>query len=375
MSASLGLLDRSVLLDVAEHHFGHGWFPLPSRRGKKPALDTYTEWARLAKSGERAPWEDILLTFHGPGVAGVGHLILAGFCVVDVDGRPGEAILARGPLPECPEVVTRHGRHLYFAVAKSLPSFRRLGPRIHLLGPGHFVELPPSPGKEWVRHVHGDLPRLPKHLRLLVQQPAASPTAGPGADTDAELAAWRGLLGALRGSGPWRARCPLHDDDRDSFSVFRGRADGRLLGRCHAGCGFWTLKTLHHRLAGRLTAQYPKAHAAITALGDSIDTPTRDALRFVVRQAEVRGLNLADPEGVGVTYRGFALATGVETVTADNKLSNRGRSVLRLLGRLRALGVTITIGRMYSPEHPQGVATAVHLPAAWVMTPGERRGM
>lgn len=35
----------------------------------------------------------------------------------------------------------------------------------------------------------------------------------------------------------WQARCPAHDDDRPSLSVKAGD-DGKVLFRCHAGCGF-----------------------------------------------------------------------------------------------------------------------------------------
>lgn len=35
----------------------------------------------------------------------------------------------------------------------------------------------------------------------------------------------------------WQARCPAHDDDRPSLSVHAGD-DGRVLLKCHAGCGF-----------------------------------------------------------------------------------------------------------------------------------------
>ena len=37
------------------------------------------------------------------------------------------------------------------------------------------------------------------------------------------------------GSGHWDARCPAHDDHRQSLSVTEGD-DGRVLLRCHAGC-------------------------------------------------------------------------------------------------------------------------------------------
>jgi len=40
----------------------------------------------------------------------------------------------------------------------------------------------------------------------------------------------------VRGSGPWTARCPAHDDRNASLSV--GEGDEGLLVKCHAGCTF-----------------------------------------------------------------------------------------------------------------------------------------
>ena len=43
------------------------------------------------------------------------------------------------------------------------------------------------------------------------------------------------LNGVKGGSGQWSARCPAHDDKRQSLSISQGK-DGRVLLRCHAGC-------------------------------------------------------------------------------------------------------------------------------------------
>jgi len=363
------LLNRSLLIDVAAHHWQYGWFPVPGTVGKKPALDEWAGWAELARRGHRPDWPEVERCFYGERVVGIGHLVLAGFCAVDVDGPTGEAVLSAGEVPAGPEVATVNGRHLYFVGAESLPSLVGLGPKIELLGPGHYVELPPTNGKEWVRHFEGVLPRLPRHLREIVwdQKRVRSPSAPPPvtADRAAELAAWRELLGELHGSGPWRGPCPLHSDDRFSFSVFAGQNDGRLLGRCFAGCGFWTLRQLRRRLGYRLVTQYSRAHEAITALGSSIDAPARDALRWILRQAETYALDLGDPEGIGASYRQLARATGVSQVNAEGKLSN-GRAVVRLLNRLRALGVHVIPGQQYTPDGAGGRATRLVLPAAWL---------
>lgn len=363
------LLDRKMLIDFAAHHWKHGWFPVPGAAGKKPALEEWAGWARRARRGDRPDWPEVERAFLGERVVGIGHLILAGWCGVDVDGPAGEALLSAGDVPEGPEVATLHGRHLYFSGARSLPSFVKLGPKIELLGPGHYVELPPTSGKKWVRHVGDTTPRLPRHLREIVRDQKASRSSstphGLRADREAELAAWRELLGELHGSGPWRGPCLLHPDDCHSFSVFPGQDDGRLIGKCHAGCGVWTLRRLRHRLSERRIAQYTRAHVSITALGDSIDASTRDALRWLVRQAETYALDLADPEGIGASYRQLARATGVSHVDEDGGLSN-GRAVVWLLDRLRALGVYVIPGKEYTPDGAGGRATRLVLPAAWI---------
>jgi hypothetical protein len=147
--------------------------------------------------------------------------------------------------------------------------------------------------------------------------------------------------------------------------VFPGQDDGRLIGKCHAGCGVWTLRRLRHRLAKRRIAQYTRAHESITALGDSIDHEVREALRWVVGQAERWALDLADREGIGASYRQLARATGVSHVSEDGRLSN-GRAVVRLLDRLRALGVYVIPGQEYTPDGGGGKATRLVLPAAWI---------
>src|SRR5262245_37350274 len=48
----------------------------------------------------------------------------------------------------------------------------------------------------------------------------------------------RATIKAVRADGHQRdCRCPGHDDRRESLSVGLG-ADGRVLLKCHAGCGF-----------------------------------------------------------------------------------------------------------------------------------------
>lgn len=43
------------------------------------------------------------------------------------------------------------------------------------------------------------------------------------------------LQGVKGGGGQWSARCPAHDDKRQSLSISQGK-DGQVLLKCHAGC-------------------------------------------------------------------------------------------------------------------------------------------
>lgn len=44
------------------------------------------------------------------------------------------------------------------------------------------------------------------------------------------------LKNVVRNGDSWTARCPAHDDQRNSLSIHH--RDGRWLLKCHAGCGF-----------------------------------------------------------------------------------------------------------------------------------------
>jgi hypothetical protein len=100
----------------------------------------------------------------------------------------------------------------------------------------------------------------------------------------------------------------------------------------------------------------------------------RDALRWLIAQAEDHNLSLADPQGIGASYRQLAAATGLEQVGDDRRLSNRGRSVMRLLEALRALGVAVTVGQQWTPDGGKGAPTRLRLPAAWLAASGSIRG-
>jgi hypothetical protein len=97
-----------------------------------------------------------------------GHLL-----VMDVDDRNGgeEALGALPSLPETAMVKTNGGEHYYFRTDKALPSTVRPD-GIELKGAGSYVVVPPSPGKEWLRHAH-DCPiaEAPEWLTATTAEP------------------------------------------------------------------------------------------------------------------------------------------------------------------------------------------------------------
>ena len=157
---SVSFLDPELLMTAAFSYYRLGLFPVPGRAGKRPAVHKWSGWARKARSGERPPWQDVERSFGQSEASAVGHLLLAGSCVLDVDGNVGEKALAGKEMPQTPCVLTTRGRHLYFAGPEDLPSYVSLAPELDMLGPGHYAELPPSAGKEWLRHLDGTLALL-----------------------------------------------------------------------------------------------------------------------------------------------------------------------------------------------------------------------
>lgn len=61
--------------------------------------------------------------------------------------------------------------------------------------------------------------------------------------TSLDVASVWAALG-FQGSPSRSCRCPVHKDDKASFSVYRAARDGRWLWKCHAGCGHGDLADL-----------------------------------------------------------------------------------------------------------------------------------
>jgi putative DNA primase/helicase len=65
-------------------------------------------------------------------------------------------------------------------------------------------------------------------------------------------------LGGRKAGGGWAARCPAHDDRTPSLSI-RDTDDGKVLVRCHAGCGQEQVISIL-RSRGLWTSNGPRSH-------------------------------------------------------------------------------------------------------------------
>jgi putative DNA primase/helicase len=65
-------------------------------------------------------------------------------------------------------------------------------------------------------------------------------------------------LGGRKGGGGWTACCPAHDDHTPSLSI-RDAGDGKVLVRCHAGCGQEQVNSIL-RSRGLWTSNDPRPH-------------------------------------------------------------------------------------------------------------------
>ncbi len=64
----------------------------------------------------------------------------------------------------------------------------------------------------------------------------------------------RNLRHVKQGSCGWSARCPAHDDNRNSLSIGQGK-DGRVLLHCHAGCD---VRAIVEAMGLRMADLFPK---------------------------------------------------------------------------------------------------------------------
>ncbi len=98
------------------------------------------------------------------------------------------------------------------------------------------------------------------------------------------------LCGVRKNSSGWSARCPAHDDNRNSLSISEGN-DGKILFKCHAGCSYQGILatfslTTGANGAGRIVAIY------------NYSDESGELLYQVVRY-EPKGFRQRRPDGAG----------------------------------------------------------------------------
>lgn len=393
---------RDVLLWAAAEYHGRGWRPFPVKLevdddGKKlPTFPRQFSWAALRDAP--LTWEETVSLFESFEEAdGVAITLEPGHVVIDTDSAAAAEVVEGIKLPEGPRARTRRGCHYHFrAPAGFATGSHKPGDGLEFLA-AQVVFCPPTPGYHWEALPSGELPELPTVLAALLRmaanagrldapQRAASPRADKAAEgapagiTADELAPWREALGELKRDGPsrWRALCPLHVEQQASFSVFRVKRTGRLVGHCF-GC-HWSgsLRQLRRALRHGDTTLYRQAAEAVLSLGEQIDDETRRVLLLMVSEMQKRGLHPGEP--FGWSYREIARQTGCEPL--DDSRDKRGRpttilrwhgkAVKRLLAKMAAIpGLEVHIGRPRL-QGKKGRRTEFRLPAAWFARPASQ---
>ena len=105
-------------------------------------------------------------------------------------------------------------------------------------------------------------------------------------------------LGGHRAGRDWMAQCPAHDDREPSLAIREGR-DGKVLLKCHAGCGQWeVVGALKERgitlpwdfdaaLAPAADELNPTNAAALAQVGEAIEAEESDAIEFGRSEADI----------------------------------------------------------------------------------------
>ncbi len=211
---------------------GLGWPVFPCVPGGKEPMtahgckDATTDRHQLAAWWDRWPRANVAVA--------TGALV-----VVDVDGRAGDAALARfGPMPATVTAVTGKGRHLYFAAPAGLVlgnTARRLGPELDTRGAGGYVVAPPSLHPDGYRYAWApsrspwDLApaALPDALTAALTAPPAP--CAPSAGRDRAPGALDGIAAGLRGLAAWLDTIPTGLRDGEGRNDLAYRIAARCL--------------------------------------------------------------------------------------------------------------------------------------------------
>jgi hypothetical protein len=119
------------------------------------------------------------------------------------------------------------------------------------------------------------------------------------------------LKNVVRNGDSWTARCPAHDDQRNSLSIHH--RDGRWLLKCHAGCGFEEITAA----LGTSAADFfdDKLHGGRGALLPPNDT--RNSATLVT--PTTTGLTLGQYAAAKALTADFLKSCGLSEVTYDHR--------------------------------------------------------
>lgn len=150
---------EKTLLDWALDYYQFNWSIIPIGFGKKPPKGF--KWKKYQKT---RPTEPELRQWFGNGgyksFAVICGAVSGGLAVLDLDSEQ-RCDWWRRERPKStenlPMVKTKNGQHIYF---RSEPFQKRNGDNVDLLCEGAYAILPPSPNKEWIIPLNGELPLL-----------------------------------------------------------------------------------------------------------------------------------------------------------------------------------------------------------------------
>ena len=151
--------NEKTVLDYALEYYSRGWSIIPIRTGtKKPAIRSWKQYQKIR------PDEKQLNKWFGNGentsLAVICGVVSGGLAVLDLDSEQ-RCQWWQDTHPKLAETLptskTRKGVHIYF---RSEPFRKQKGDDLDLLCEGAYVILPPSPDKEWISPLNGELPLL-----------------------------------------------------------------------------------------------------------------------------------------------------------------------------------------------------------------------
>lgn len=149
------MADRKTVLEWAFYYHRLGWCVIPIRAGTKKAA---VKWEKYQKT---RPDENQLRKWFGSckykSLAVVCGAVSGGLAVLDLDSEQRCQWWYEKHAEVLPTVKTKKGLHFFF---RAEPFRKRQGNEVDLLCEGAYAILPPSPNKEWLTPLNGELPLL-----------------------------------------------------------------------------------------------------------------------------------------------------------------------------------------------------------------------